>query len=210
MPFLIRVSRSVLVVVVALLCTPALAQRTVMIFGDSLSAAYGIAAAQGWASLLGERIGKAGLGWRVVNASISGETTAGGLRRLPEDLKRHKPDIVVIALGGNDALRGQPLAAMRANLEQMIRLTRQARAEPVLAGMMIPPNYGIDYAREFREGYVKLAEKHRVPLVPFLLAGMEDRRDLFQPDQIHPTAQAQALICDNVWPTLEPMLRRKK
>jgi acyl-CoA thioesterase-1 len=187
---------------------PSHAERTVMVFGDSLSAAYGLAANQGWVSLLGERIARDKLAWRVVNASVSGETTAGGLRRLPEDLRRHKPSLVVIALGANDALRGQPVTASRANLEEMIRLARAARTEPVLVGLMIPPNYGIEYAREFRELYPAVARKARVPLVPFLLEGIADRRELFQADQLHPTAAAQPIILDNVWPTLEPLLRR--
>ena len=188
---------------------PAFAERTILIFGDSLAAAYGLSPSQGWVSLLGERIGKAGLPWKIVNASVSGETTAGGLSRLPEDLKHHKPDVVVIELGANDALRGLPLAATRANLEKMIRLARQARAEPVLVGLMIPPNYGIDYAREFRDIFPSLAAKERVPLVPFLLEGVAERRELFQADQLHPTAQAQPRIRDNVWTTLEPLLARR-
>jgi len=196
----------------ALLCClaalPIQAERTVMVFGDSLSAAYGLATRDGWVALLGERIARDKLAWRVVNASVSGETTAGGLRRLPEDIKRHKPSLVVIALGANDALRGQPVATASANLGEMIRLARAARAEPVLVGLMIPPNYGIDYAREFRELYPKLAKQARVALVPFLLAGVAERRELFQPDQLHPTAAAQPIILDNVWPTLEPLLRR--
>lgn len=184
------------------------APRTLMVFGDSLSAAYGLAADQGWVALLGERIAREKLPWRVVNASISGETTASGLRRLPGDLERHHPAIVVIALGANDGLRGQPVAVARANLEEMIRLARAARAEPVLVGLMIPPNYGIDYAREFAALYPQLARKERVRLVPFLLAGIADRRDLFQADQLHPVAQAQPRILENVWPTLQPLLRR--
>ncbi len=188
--------------------TAAAPERTLMVFGDSLSAAYGLATSQGWVSLLGQRIAGDGLAWRVVNASVSGETTAGGLRRLPGDLKRHRPSIVVIALGANDGLRGQPVAAARSNLEEMIRLARAARAEPVLVGLMIPPNYGIDYAREFRELYPQLARKSRVPLVPFLLDGVADNRDLFQPDQLHPTAAAQPRILENVWPVLEPLLGR--
>jgi acyl-CoA thioesterase-1 len=191
-----------------LAAVPSHAERTIMVFGDSLSAAYGLAANQGWVALLGERIAGDRLPWRVVNASISGETTAGGLRRLPEDIRRHKPSLVVIALGANDALRGQPVAAARANLEEMIRVTRSSRAEPVLVGLMIPPNYGIEYAREFRDLYPQLAKKSRVALVPFLLAGVAERRELFQPDQLHPTAAAQPIILDNVWPTLEPLLRR--
>jgi acyl-CoA thioesterase-1 len=203
-----RAALGLAALVFALSAAPAFAARTVLVFGDSLSAAYGLATSQGWVSLLGERIARDKLDWRVVNASVSGETTAGGLRRLPEDLKRHNPALVVIALGANDGLRGQPVAAARANLEEMIRLARAARAEPVLVGLMIPPNYGIDYAREFRELYPQLARKSRVPLVPFLLDGIAERRELFLPDQLHPSAAAQPLILDNVWPTLEPLLRR--
>jgi acyl-CoA thioesterase-1 len=203
------VFRAAFLAACVLLCAPAFGQRTLMVFGDSLSAAYGIAPQQGWVSLMTERIAKAGLGWKVANASVSGETTAGGLRRLPEDLKRHQPAVVVIELGANDALRGQPIAAIRSNLEKMIRMVRAARADPVLVGLMIPPNYGIDYAREFREVFGDVAKREKVPLVPFLLEGIAEKRDLFQADQLHPTAQAQPLICENVWPTIEPLLRRK-
>jgi len=181
-----------------------------MVFGDSLSAAYGLPVSQGWVALLAQRLEKTAPAWRVVNASVSGETTAGGLRRLPEDLKRHHPHVVVIALGANDALRGQPIAAARANLEQMIRLTRQARAEPVLVGLMIPPNYGIDYAAEFRGMYADVAKRLKVPLVPFLLEGIADQRELFQPDQLHPTAAAQGRILDNVWPVIEPVITNRQ
>ena len=179
-----------------------------LVFGDSLSAAYGLATNQGWVYLLEQRIAQAGLDWHVVNASVSGETTAGGLRRLPEDLRRHKPSLVVIELGANDALRGQPVAAMRSNLEQMIRLARAAHADVVLVGIMIPPNYGIDYATEFRDLYATLAKKANVALVPFLLRGL-DRPELFQADQLHPTAAAQPIVLDNVWPVVQPLLRRK-
>jgi acyl-CoA thioesterase-1 len=184
------------------------AERTVLVFGDSLSAAYGLSPREGWVALLGEKLARERPGWRVVNASVSGETTAGGLRRLPEDLKRHGPSIVVIALGANDGLRGLPVAGMRANLESMIRLSRAARAEPVLVGLMLPPNYGIDYAREFRDAYAGMARKDKVAHVPFLLEGIAERRELFQPDQLHPTAAAQPRILENVWPALEPLLRR--
>ena len=160
--------------------------------------------------LLAERIRRAALPWQVVNASVSGETTAGGLRRLPEDLKRHHPSIVAIELGANDALRGQPVASIRSNLEQMIRLARDAHAQPVLVGIMIPPNYGIDYAREFQQVYRDVARKLDVPLVPFLLEGLVDKPDMFQADQLHPTAQAQPRLLDNVWPTVEPLLERRK
>jgi acyl-CoA thioesterase-1 len=200
--------RALLLAALLLVAAPSFAARTVMVFGDSLSAAYNLSAEQGWVSLLADRIARANLPWRVVNASVSGETTAGGLRRMAEDLKRHKPSVVVIALGANDALRGQPVAGMRSNLEQMIRLARQARAEPVLVGLMIPPNYGIDYAAQFRDMYPSIAAKSRVPLVPFLLEGIADKPEMFQRDQLHPTAAAQARIADNVWPALEPLLKK--
>ena len=187
----------------------ALAERTLMVFGDSLSAAYGLSPRQGWVSLLAERVEKAGLPWKVANASLSGETTASGLARLSGDLKRHKPAIVVIELGANDGLRGQSVAAIRTNLEKMIRIARDARAEPVLVGLMIPPNYGIDYAREFREVFGAVAKARKVAHVPFLLEGIADRQELFQPDQLHPTAQAQPMILDNIWPVIEPLLRKK-
>jgi acyl-CoA thioesterase-1 len=189
---------------------PACAAGTVMVFGDSLSAAYGLAPSQGWVALMEQRLEKAAPPWRVVNASVSGETTSGGLRRLPEDIKRHKPDIVIVALGANDALRGLPIAAARANLDQMLRMARQAKTEPVLVGLMVPPNYGIEYAREFREMYAALAKKFGVALVPFLLEGVADKRELFQADQLHPTAEAQARILDNVWPVMAPVLAKKK
>jgi acyl-CoA thioesterase-1 len=178
------------------------AAGNVMVFGDSLSAAYGLSPSQGWPALLGKRLERSTPAWQVVNASVSGETTAGGLRRLPEDLKRHKPRVVVIALGANDALRGQPIAAARANLEQMIRLARDAKAVPVLVGLMIPPNYGIDYAGQFRDMYSDIAKRTGVPLVPFLLEGLAENRDMFQADQLHPTAEAQPRILENVWPAV--------
>jgi len=201
--------RLLLAALLVALAPAATAQRTLLVFGDSLSAAYGLSVNQGWVHLLGERIAQRGLGWNVVNASVSGETTAGGVRRLPEDLKRHKPSIVVIELGANDALRGQPVVGIRANLESMIRLVREAKAQPVLVGIMIPPNYGIDYAAEFRDTYRRLADRHNLPLVPFLLDGLMQRADAFQADQLHPSASAQPVILDNVWPVVEPLLRRK-
>jgi len=146
--------------------------------------------------------------WQIVNASISGETTAGGLRRLPEDLRRHRPAVVMIELGCNDALRGQPVALMRSNLEQMIRLVRAARAEPVLVGMMIPPNYGIDYAAQFHAMYADLATQLRVPLMPFLLDGVAADPRLNLPDGIHPNAAGHRVIAEHVWPHLVALLAR--
>lgn len=186
----------------------ALAEHTLLVFGDSLSAAYGLAVDQGWVHLLGERIAKVRPEWRVVNASVSGETTAGGIRRLPEELKRHKPEVVLIELGGNDALRGQPVAEIRKNLQTMVRQCREAHAQAVLVGMLMPPNYGTDYAVEFRDAYRKAAERDNVPLVPFLLKGIATRPDYFQADQVHPSAAAQPVLLDNVWPFVEPLLKK--
>ena len=191
-------------------CAPALAADTVMVFGDSLSAAYNLSVEQGWVHILARRIESAGLPWKIVNASVSGETTGGGLSRLPEDLRRHKPSIVVIELGANDALRGLPIAGMQKNLGEIVRLARQARAEPVLVGMMIPPNYGIDYAAQFHAMYGKLAAQSSTPVVPFLLEGLADKPEYFQSDQLHPTAAAQGRIADTVWKTLEPLMKKKK
>ncbi|HST02128.1 MAG TPA: arylesterase [Usitatibacter sp.] len=184
--------------------------RTVMVFGDSLSAAYNLPVDKGWVHLVEQKIKDAGLDWKVVNASVSGETTAGGLRRLPEDLKRHKPDLVVIELGANDALRGQPIAGIRSNLVEMIQLTRKARAEPVIVGLMIPPNYGIDYAAEFRALYPALAKAEKTPIVPFLLEGIADKPEMFQADQLHPTAEGEVRVADTVWAALKPLVSARK
>ena len=198
------------VAALCLIAAPALGARTLMVFGDSLSAAYNLSPEQGWVHLIGDRIARESLPWQVVNASISGETTAGGLSRMGEDLKRHKPSVVVIALGANDALRGLPVAGMRSNLEKMIRLAREARAEPMLVGLMIPPNYGIDYAAQFRDMYAELAARQKIALVPFLLEGIADNPEMFQRDQLHPTAEAQPRIADNVWPALAALLKKPR
>ena len=181
-----------------------------MVFGDSLSAAYNLPVEKGWVHLVEDKIRAAGLDWKVVNASISGETTAGGLRRLPEDLKRHKPDLVLIELGANDALRGQPIAGIRSNLVAMIQLTRKARAEPVIVGVMIPPNYGIDYAAEFRRLYPQVARAQKTPTVPFLLEGIADKPEMFQADQLHPTAEGEVRVADTVWAALKPLLAKRR
>lgn len=184
--------------------------RTLMVFGDSLSAAYNLPVEKGWVHLVEQKIKDAGLDWKVVNASVSGETTAGGLRRLPEDLKRHKPDLVVIELGANDALRGQPIAGIRSNLVEMIKLARKAHAEPVIVGLMIPPNYGIDYAAEFRALYPALAKAEKTPIVPFLLEGIADKPEMFQADQLHPTAEGEVRVADTVWAALKPLVSTRK
>lgn len=186
------------------------APKTLLVYGDSLSAGYGLARDTGWVDLLARRISQNALPWRVVNASISGETTAGGATRLPAVLRQHRPAIVVIELGGNDGLRGLPIEAMRANLERMIQAARRAGATPVLVGMRLPPNYGTQYTTKFHETYRSLARRHDIVLVPFLLERVAARADYFQLDMIHPTVQAQPLILDEVWPYLEPLLDAQK
>jgi acyl-CoA thioesterase-1 len=196
----------------ALLClslsVSASAAQTLLVFGDSLSAGYGLDANAGWVSLLARRIGEQRLPYEVVNASVSGETTAGGLARLPAALERFQPAIVLIELGGNDGLRGQPPAAMRANLDRMIELSRGAGAQPVLFQMRIPSNYGPEYAQRFTAVFDALAQSRQVPLVPFFLAGIAaDRARWFQDDGIHPRAEAQPQMLEAVWPVVRPLLK---
>jgi acyl-CoA thioesterase-1 len=179
---------------------------SILVLGDSLSAAYGIRLEQGWVALLGARLKQEGYGHRVVNASSSGETTGGALARLPRALERHRPAVVVIELGGNDGLRGLPVAEVRDNLDQLIRLSRASGAEVLLVGMRIPPNYGPTYTREFQALFGELAKKHRLPLVPFFLEGIALDDSLMQEDGIHPNAAAQPRLLAQVWPRLEPLL----
>ena len=180
--------------------------RTIVVLGDSLSAGYGIKIQQGWVSLLSQRLATEGYGYKVVNASVSGETTQGGLARLPRALETHKPAIVVVELGGNDGLRGLPLATSRANLAKIIELARASQARVLLVGMMIPPNYGPRYGDEFREMFASLAAKYSVSFLPFLLEEVALKPELMQADGIHPNAAGQPQILKNLWPTLEPML----
>jgi len=206
-----------LLLLVALFARPAAAQsaqaapakgtRTVLVMGDSLSAAYGLAPSQGWVSLTADRIGKTKPGWRVVNASISGETTAGGAARIAAELQRHKPAVVVIALGANDGLRGLPLAQTRANLEKMIKAAQAGKAKVLLVGMRMPPNYGPDYTRGFEQNFSALAKQYRTALLPFLLEPIALNRNAYQADNLHPVASAQPKLRDHVWTALEPMLR---
>lgn len=183
---------------------PAADPFTILVFGDSLSAAYGIGSDQGWAALLEERLdpGRS----RIVNRSISGETTAGGLRRLPQALEQTAPDLVIIELGANDGLRGLDLRAMRDNLDRMIALSRDAGADVLLLGMRIPPNYGPEYTDAFASVYRDVADRHEVALLPFFLEPVADDWDLVQDDGLHPTAAAQPLLLAHVWPALEPLL----
>lgn len=181
----------------------------VLVLGDSLSAEYGIERGSGWVALLQKRLQEQKSKTRVVNASVSGDTTAGGRARLPVLLQRHKPAVVVIELGGNDALRGLALEMTQANLKAMTQAARQAGAKVLLVGMQVPPNYGADYGRRFAALYAEVARAEGAALLPFLLAGVADRDnplELFQPDRIHPVAQAHPIILDNVWPVLRPLL----
>ena len=175
-------------------------------FGDSLSAGYGIQIDQGWVKLLEKRIAKEGYGYRVVNASVSGETTQGGLARLPRALEQHKPAVLILELGGNDGLRGLPLATSRENLGRMIELGQKAKARVLLVGMMVPPNYGPRYTEEFSGMFPALAKKYAVALVPFLLDQVALHPELMQADGIHANPAGQPKMLDNVWPRLKPLL----
>ena len=177
-------------------------------FGDSLSAGYGIARPAAWPSLLETRLKDSGYSHTVVNASISGETTAGGRSRLPAALKQHQPGIIIIELGANDGLRGLPVASMRDNLNAMIRSSQQAGARVMIIGMRIPPNYGRDYTEKFAATFSELAKEHKTALVPFLFEGFALRADAFQPDRLHPTAASQPLMLDTIWKQLKPLLKK--
>ncbi|MEX0962787.1 MAG: arylesterase [Pseudohongiellaceae bacterium] len=179
---------------------------TLLVYGDSLSAAYGIEEEQGWVTLLQQRLDEEKLPIRVVNGSVSGETTTGGLARLPAMLDSYKPELMILELGGNDGLRGLPLDIMRENLALMIDLAQAAGAEVILTGIQIPPNYGPRYTVPFFETYADLAEEKSLSLVPFLIDGIPQQAELMQNDGIHPRSEAQFMILDNVWPILQPKL----
>ena len=183
--------------------------RTLLVFGDSLSAAYGLASADGWAALLQRRLREQGYGYRIVNASISGETTSGGLQRLPRALEINRPAIVMLELGANDGLRGLPLNLIRGDLEQMIRLSQQEGARVLLLGIRLPPNYGARYTDEFAQLYPALARQFHLRLVPFLLDRVALHSDLMQSDGLHPDAAGEPLVLENVWRELKPMLEKR-
>jgi acyl-CoA thioesterase I len=189
---------------------PARAETPViLVFGDSISAGYGLAhVEQGWVELLKTRLKALGYGYEVVNASVSGETTAGGLARLPRALELHFPKIVVIELGGNDGLRALPIPQMRANLEQMTDLAAAAGAKVLLLGMRMPPNYGLPYTEQFRDSFSAIARDKKIPLVPFLLNDIALSPNLMQDDDIHPNALGQPKLLENVWPALQALLRK--
>jgi len=180
----------------------------ILVMGDSLSAAYGIETSQGWVALLAERLKASGYQYRVVNASVSGDTSVQGLTRLPVELEQHKPAIVILELGANDGLRGLSISAMRENLAKMIVLSKHADAEVLLLGILLPPNYGPEYTQEFAAVYPRLAKTYHVPLVPFLLDGVAQQREWLQADGMHPLAPAERLVLDNVWAKLVLLLKK--
>ncbi len=201
--------RILFALVLCLVCTAALADtQTLLVFGDSLSAGFGIAQAQSWPARLAERLREGHYPYRVINASISGETTSGGVARLPEALARFKPAIVILELGANDGLRGLPLSEMRGNLDTMIRQCQTRHVRVLLVGIRLPPNYGSDYTKGFADSYAELARKRRTALLPFLFEGFAEDRAAFQADGLHPTAALQPKMLDNVWRVLLPLLRK--
>jgi acyl-CoA thioesterase I len=177
------------------------------VFGDSLSASYGVPRELGWVNLLQQRLQQRGLPHRVVNASISGETTSGGLSRIAEAVRTHQPSLVLVELGANDGLRGLPIEQMQQNLDKIIATNEAAKARTILIGMMIPPNYGPRYTQSFNASFRELAEAHKLPLVPFLLEGVAGNPSLNQDDGLHPRAEAQERLLDNVWKVLAPALK---
>jgi acyl-CoA thioesterase-1 len=180
----------------------------ILVYGDSLSAGYGLPAGKSWVSLLARRLDDERLDYKVANASLSGETTLGGRNRIESALKAHRPDIVILALGANDGLRGASLDAMRANLEAIVDASRRSKARVLLVGMRLPPNYGVDYTEKFQNVYGEIARARKLPLVPFLLDGFAENRSLFQPDGVHPAAEAQPVILETVWKGLRPLLKK--
>jgi len=185
------------------------APKTVLVVGDSLSAEYGLTRGAGWVALLEQKLKAEKIDARIVNASISGETTSGGRARLPALLTAHKPQVVVIELGANDGLRGLPVASAEANLRQMLTLSQGIDAKVMLIGMRMPPNYGRAYTERFFGMYGALAKEFKAPLVPFMLEGVADKPALFQADRLHPNAQAHPVILNNIWPTFSKLIQQK-
>ena len=177
-------------------------------YGDSLSAGYGLPSGKEWANLLADRLREEGFNYKVVNGSISGETTVGGKSRIAASVKQHQPDVVILALGANDGLRGGNLEEMRANLESMVDASRKSGARVLLVGMRLPPNYGAPYAEKFQRAFGEVAAARKVPLVPFMFEGFGENRAYFQPDTIHPAVAAQPIILETVWKGLRPLLKK--
>ena len=183
------------------------APKTVLVLGDSLSAEYGLNRGSGWVALLEKKLKAERIDAKIVNASISGETTSGGRARLPALIRQHKPSVVVIELGANDGLRGLPVASAEDNLRAMVDLSKKNNAEVLLVGMRMPPNYGRTYTEQFFNMYTKLAVKYKAPLVPFMLEGVAEQPKLFQADRLHPNADAHPIILANIWPKFKPLVK---
>jgi acyl-CoA thioesterase-1 len=188
---------------------PACAAHTLLVFGDSISAGYGLPQGAGWVSLLGARMAEYAADYKVVNASISGETLAGGRRRIDSVLAQHKPAVVIVELGGNDGLRGAKAEAMRSDLAAIVDACLRSKARVVLVGMRLPPNYGRTYVQQFQQVYADVAQNRPVVFVPFMLEGFAERQELFQPDGIHPTREAQPLMLERVWKSLAPLVTQR-
>ncbi|WP_180164100.1 MULTISPECIES: arylesterase [unclassified Acinetobacter] len=198
---------SYLLAIALMFCPMLLSAKTIMILGDSLSAGYGVSVQQGWVHLLQKRLDQQyPKQHKVVNASVSGETTSGALARLPKLLQTHRPDLVVIELGGNDGLRGQPPAQIKKNLAQLIQKSQQAKSKVILFGMKIPPNYGKAYSQAFENNYQVLSQQYKVKLLPFFMQGVAGHKNLMQQDQIHPNAKAQTILLNNAYPLIKASL----
>jgi acyl-CoA thioesterase I len=212
--FIYRALAVAWIVVVVGVSLPGVAQaapaRTIVVLGDSLSAAYGIEARAGWVNLLEQRLAEQKLTYKVVNASVSGDTTAGGVARLPRLLSEHQPAIVLLELGGNDGLRGMPPSQAKQNLSAMITRAKASGAKVLLLGVRLPPNFGTQYNQRFQQMYTEVAAEQHVPLVPFILEGLTPNATHVQSDGIHPTAAAQPLILENVWPRLRTLLEQPR
>lgn len=199
--------RQLLLVIALVIAGPVCAREPlILVVGDSIGAAYGLPVERGWTQLLERRLRREGYDYRVLNASVTGDTTRGGLARLPDLLERHDPSIVILELGGNDGLRGISTREMRQNLERMVERSREAGARVLLLGMRLPPNYGAAFTERFHQVYHRVAREQDLPLVPFLLEGVATDETLMQADGIHPNAAAQPVLLDNVWPRLQPLL----
>ena len=185
------------------------APKTVLVLGDSLSAEYGLSRGSGWVALLEQKLKNEKIEAKIVNASISGETTSGGRTRLPALLTQHRPDVVIIELGANDGLRGQPVAAAEANLRAMIEQSHKTSARVLLVGMRMPPNYGRSYTENFFNMYKKLSTQFKAPLVPFMLEGVADKPSMFQSDRLHPAAAAHPIILANIWPQFQALVKAR-
>jgi len=184
--------------------------KSILILGDSISAGFGMSSEDAWVSLLEQRLEQKFPGQHeVINSSMSGETAAGALSRLPNLLQNHQPDVVIIELGGNDGLRGQPPTLIERNLDRLVVMSLEAGADTLLFGIKIPPNYGTAYSQAFEDNFKRLAERHEIPLLPFFLEGVAGNDDLMQADGIHPRAEAQPLLLDNAWPLIEKALQKE-